>query len=89
MRTTVELSDDLFRRAKSEAALRGKKFKDMVEEGLRLVLELPEAETKAKPTPTAWDMMKDACGIFDSGVDDLATNPKYLEGLGRDSIGDR
>ena len=89
MRTTVELSDDLFRRAKSEAALRGKKFKDMVEEGLRLVLESPEAETKAKPAPTAWDMMKGACGIFDSGVDDLATNPKYLEGLGRDSMGDR
>jgi hypothetical protein len=89
MRTTVELSDDLFRRTKSEAALRGKKFKDMVEEGLRLVLESPETGKEAKPAPTAWDMMKGACGIFDSGVDDLATNPKHLEGLGRDSMGDR
>ena len=89
MRTTVELSDDLFRRAKSEAALRGKKFKDMVEEGLRKVLESPDTVKKAKPAPTAWDLMKDACGIFDSGVDDLATNPKHLDGLGRDSMGNR
>jgi hypothetical protein len=39
MKTTVEVSDDLYRRAKSEAALRGRKLKDLVEEGLRLVLE--------------------------------------------------
>jgi hypothetical protein len=32
MKTTVELSDDLYRRAKSEAALRGRKLKDLVEE---------------------------------------------------------
>ena len=85
----MELSDDLFRRAKSEAALRGKKFKDLVEEGLLRVLESPDTPKETKPTPTAWDLMKDFCGIFDSGVDDLATNPKYLEGLGRDSMGDR
>ena len=39
MRTTVDIPDELFRRAKSEAALRGRKLKDLVEEGLRLVLE--------------------------------------------------
>jgi hypothetical protein len=38
MKTTVEVSDDLYRRAKAEAALRGRKLKDLVEEGLRLVL---------------------------------------------------
>ena len=41
MKTTVEVSDDLYRRAKSEAALRGRKLKDLIEEGLRLVLETP------------------------------------------------
>jgi hypothetical protein len=41
MKTTVEVSDDLYRRAKAEAALRGRKIKDQVEEGLRLVLETP------------------------------------------------
>ena len=39
MKTTVEVSDDLYRRAKSEATLRGRKLKDPVEERLRLVLE--------------------------------------------------
>jgi hypothetical protein len=41
MKTTVELPDTLYRQAKAEAALRGRKLKDMVEEGLRLVLEAP------------------------------------------------
>jgi hypothetical protein len=36
METTVE-----YHRAKSEAALHGRKLKDLVEEGLRLVLETP------------------------------------------------
>jgi hypothetical protein len=38
-KTTVEVPDDLYRRAKAEAALRGRKLKDLVEEGLRLVLQ--------------------------------------------------
>ena len=41
MKTTVEVPDELYRRAKAEAALRGRKLKDLVEEGLRLVLKLP------------------------------------------------
>ena len=39
MKTTFDLPDDLFRRAKSEAALRGRKLRDLVEEGLRLALD--------------------------------------------------
>jgi len=33
VKTTIEVSDDLYRRAKCEAALRGRKLKDLVEEG--------------------------------------------------------
>ena len=40
MKTTVELPDDLYRRAKAQAALRGRKFKELVEEGLRLMVRL-------------------------------------------------
>lgn len=29
------------------------------------------------------DRMKDGCGIVDSGVPDLATNKKHMEGFGR------
>jgi hypothetical protein len=38
MRTTVDFSDDLYRRVKAEAALRGRKVKDLVEEALRRLL---------------------------------------------------
>jgi len=84
MRTTVDISDELFRRAKAAAALRGRKFKDLVEEGLLLVLQSSnELVVREKPR-TAYDFMKRACGIVASGVNDLATNPKYLQGFGRD-----
>jgi hypothetical protein len=32
--------------------------------------------------------MQRYCGIVDSGVTDLATNPTYLEDFGHDSLGD-
>jgi len=82
VKTTVELPDDLARQVKAEAALRGRKLKDLVEEGLRLVLESPrEARTGARPT--LHDLMKDSCGIFNSGLPDLASNPKHLKSFGR------
>jgi hypothetical protein len=80
MKTTVELSDDLFRRAKAEAALRGRKFKDLVEEGLRLVLQTPRG---ARERPGLEELMSPARGVVDSGVVDLGSNPKHLKGFGR------
>jgi hypothetical protein len=81
MKTTVELSDELFRRAKAEAALRGRKFKDLVEEGLRLVLEAPRGE---RGRPSLEELMKPARGVVHSGIRDLASNPKHLKGFGRE-----
>jgi hypothetical protein len=86
MKTTVEVSDDLYRRAKSEAALRGRKLKDLIEEGLRLVLEAPG---KAHRRRSLAELMKAARGAVDSGVPDLASNPEYLTGFGRDARRDR
>lgn len=81
MRTTVDIADELFRRAKAEAALRGRKFRDLVEEGLRRVLDDPSS---GAPPPAAFlaDLMKGAKGVVDSGVPDLASNPKHMEGFG-------
>jgi hypothetical protein len=80
MKTTVELPDDLYRRAKAEAALRGRKLKDLIEEGLRLVL-------KASPRPRQQRrlaaLMKSARGMIDSGIPDLGSNPEHLAGFGR------
>ena len=81
MKTTIELPDELFRRAKAEAALRGRKLEDLVEEGLCLVLEAPR---QPRGEPTLAELMKPACGILDSGVPDLGSNPKHLDGFGRD-----
>jgi hypothetical protein len=46
MRTTVELPDDLFRQVKARAALQGRPLKDLVADGLKLVLS--EAGDSAK-----------------------------------------
>jgi hypothetical protein len=81
VKTTVELPDELFRRAKAEAALRGRRFKDLIEEGLRLVLQSPRKE---RARPSLEELMRSARGVVDSGVPDLASNPKHLKGFGRE-----
>ena len=86
MKTTVELPDELYRRAKVEAAARGRRLKDLVEEGLELVLEAPRG---LLPRPDLARLMQDACGVVDSGVPDLASNPAHLAGFGRDPARDR
>ncbi len=82
MKTTVEVSDALYRRAKSEAALRGRKLKDLVEEGLRLVLETPRGSRRRQSLAS---LMKSACGAVDSGIVDLASNPAHLKDFGRNA----
>jgi hypothetical protein len=82
MKTTVEVSDALYRRAKSEAALRGRKVKDLVEEGLRLVLEMPRGSRRRQSLAS---LMKGACGAVDSGIADLASNPEHLKDFGRNA----
>ncbi|MCX8017557.1 MAG: type II toxin-antitoxin system VapB family antitoxin [Rhodocyclaceae bacterium] len=79
MRTTIDLSDEIFRRAKAEAALRGLKFKDLVEEGLRRVLEHPEP----MPVTSFHELMRDCCGVAGPTPPDYASNPAHLEGFGR------
>ena len=85
MRTTVDLSDDLYRRAKAEAALRGRKFKDLVEEALRRLLASSASEGigESVSEPSFHDLMRDCCGIATDTPEDYATNPKYIEGFGR------
>ncbi len=82
MKTTVELPDPLYRQAKAEAALRGRKLKDLIEEGLRLVLDLPPGKTRQ---PDLAGLMKEALGVIESGIPDLGSNPRHLNGFGRDA----
>ena len=82
MKTTVELPDTLYRQAKAEAALRGRKLKDLVEEGLRRVLDAPSDPTRP---PDLAGLMKQALGVVESGVPDLGSNAEHLKGFGRDA----
>jgi hypothetical protein len=82
MKTTVDLPDSLYRQAKAEAALRGRKLKDLVEEGLRLVLKSPPATPRR---PDLAGLMQHALGVVESGVPDLGSNADHLDGFGRDA----
>jgi predicted component of type VI protein secretion system len=79
MKTTIDLPDDLYRRAKAEAALRGRKLKDIIEEGLRLVLA---AAPPTRERPSLARLMKGARAAVNSGVADLASNPDHLASFG-------
>lgn len=86
MKTTVEISDDLYRRAKATAALRGRRLRDLVEEGLRLVLENSGKNPAERELTAAW---KSVSGTIESGIPDLSSNPEHLAGYGRDSSRNR
>jgi hypothetical protein len=82
MKTTVDLPDELYRRAKAEAALRGQKSRELVAGGLARVLEAPAEQLPKAKLST---LMKRARGVMDSGAPDLASNPKHLSGFGRNA----
>jgi hypothetical protein len=86
MKTTIEVSDELYRRAKSEAALQGRKLRELVEEGLRLVLEAPRPAGRPRSLRA---LMEDARGVIDSGIRDLGSNPRHLRGFGRNASRNR
>jgi hypothetical protein len=41
------------------------------------------AEPAVPPGKSLHDRMQDLCGVVDSGLTDLSTNKRYLDGLGR------
>ena len=86
MRTTVDIPDELFRRAKVEAASRGRKLKDLVADGLRLLLAAPAGSDSPAAAPprrvTAHDLAKHLILDVDSPAD-LSTNKNYFDDFGR------
>ena len=61
--------------------IRKVELRDRVEKALRLALK---AGYNAGRQRELAELMKDARGIVDSGVPDLASNPRHLAGFGRD-----
>ena len=58
MRTTVELPDELFRRAKARAALQGCSLKDLVADGLRLLLRTSSVQSRIVPRRAQFPIIK-------------------------------
>ena len=80
MKITIELPDDLYQRAEAEAALRGCKLDNLIQEGLHLVVgNARKAATQANLA----ELMEKACGIISSDIPDLGSNPDHLQNLGR------
>jgi hypothetical protein len=73
--TTLEIEDELFRQAKARAALEGKRLRDLVEEGLRLVLEQTNARSHRRRR-VQLPLIK-ACGH--SGIDLTSADLAALE----------
>ncbi len=88
MKATIEIPDELYRRVKAKSALEGRPVRAVAVELLRTWVGDP-LEQAAIQAPSLHDRMQNYCGIVDSGVRDLATNPEYLADFGRDSTGHR
>ncbi len=73
---TIKLPEKLKEKLESEARLRGKSCSAVVRDSL-------EKDLAGSETPSLLDRVRDLVGKGDSGVPDLATNPKYMKGFGQ------
>lgn len=88
MKATIDIPDDLYRKVKAKTAEQGRKIRDVTIELFQgwLIGGLPAQDSEQQRLRAA---MRKHVGCFDSGIDDLGSNPKHLEGLGEDSLGRR
>jgi hypothetical protein len=75
---TIKLSPALKSELESAARLRGRSVSAVVREAVEGRLRQGEHMGK----PSLYERTAHLRGCFNSGVKDLATNPKYLEGFG-------
>ncbi|MDX2224531.1 MAG: hypothetical protein SFV21_17395 [Rhodospirillaceae bacterium] len=90
MKATIDIPDELYRRVKAKSALEGRAIR-----AVAIELLAGWADTPATPPPrakikfvpgdeAARKALMGFCGVVESGIPDLATNPKYMEGFGED-----
>lgn len=65
MRTTLDIPDDLLRRAKAEAALRGSKLKDFVADALRAALDGPSPDSFVREAGVPYDAKRERLQLGD------------------------
>ena len=82
MRTmTVKLSDELAVRLEKRAQRLGVSKSALMRKSLER--DMGGEDGAVEEAPSAYDLMKGGFGCVKSGVGDLSTNPKHMEGFGR------
>lgn len=89
MKATIDIPDELFRKVKAKSALEGRPVREVAIGLFRDWVGEAPAPSGDRPFVSVGELMADLCGMVDSGVPDLASNPAHLEDFGRDSLGDR
>lgn len=79
MRTTIHLPDDLHRRAKRKAAEQGRTLTELIEEGLRSVIDRPASAPRSRVMPR----VSSVSGRVVSGID-LTRTSELLDQLDED-----
>lgn len=89
MKATIDIPDDLYRRVKAKTAEQGRKIRDVTIELFQGWLISDKSARDSSEQDRLRALMMKHVGSFDSGIDDLGSNPKHLEGLGEESLGRR
>lgn len=79
---TIKVPEELDARLTKRAKRLGVSKSEVAREAIKRDLEADQSDA-VKEEPSAYDLMKDGFGCIDSGVTDLSTNPKHMEGFGK------
>ena len=77
---TCKIPERLDAELETVAEMRGVSKSTVVRESIEA--NLPDQKKRAGLT--AFDVMREACGIIKGGPRDLATHPRHMKGFGRD-----
>lgn len=77
---TIKVPDELARRLEQRAKRSGRSKSSLARESIERDLDRDRA---VEEPPSVYDLVKDDLGCVDSGVTDLSSNPKHMEGFGR------
>lgn len=79
---TIKLPEDLAVRLAKRAKWLGVSKSEVAREALKQNLEEKDS-ISIEEEPSAYDLLKDDLGCFESGVGDLSTHPKHMKGFGK------
>ena len=79
---TIKVPEDLDARLANRAKRLGVSKSEVARQALKQNLEGKDS-LWVEEEPSAYDVLKDDLGCFDSGLGDLSTNPMHMKGFGK------